>query len=79
VQNFDTNEKFFTNILWLYVILLFCFVQKHISSYESYFTLTVPELPEDDDATSEPGKDADSNNIARSDFKMEITSAIDIK
>lgn len=45
LEYFNTDQKFFTRIFWLYVILAFCFLQKAVFRYESFFTLQVPEKP----------------------------------
>ena len=45
LEYFNEDQKFFTRIFWLYVILAFCFLQKRVYRYESFFQLQVPEKP----------------------------------
>ena len=39
LEYFNKDQKFFTRIFWLYVILAFCFLQKRIARYGPYFKL----------------------------------------
>ena len=45
MEYFNEDQKFFTRIFWLYVILAFCFLQKNLRRYEHYFKLQQPEKP----------------------------------
>ena len=45
LEYFNKDQKFFTRIFWMYVILAFCFLQKRIHRYGSYFKLMMPEKP----------------------------------
>jgi len=46
LEYFNAEQKFFTRIFWLYVILAFCFLQKRVYRYETFFKLQVPTKPE---------------------------------
>ena len=45
LEYFNKEQKFFTRIFWLYVILAFCFLQKRVYRYQSFFKLQVPVKP----------------------------------
>ena len=45
LEYFNKDQKFFTRIFWMYVILAFCFLQKRIHRYGPYFKLMMPEKP----------------------------------
>ena len=53
LQYFKKDQKFFTSIFWLYVILAFCFLQKRIHRYETFFKLQQPEPPRIAEAPAE--------------------------
>ena len=46
LEYFNKDQKFFTSIIWLFIVLAFCFLQKRVQRYESYFTLQVPVKPQ---------------------------------
>ena len=42
---FGKEDRFFTQIFWMYVIIGVCFVQHRINRFESLFQITVPSKP----------------------------------
>ena len=58
LEYFNADQKFFTSIIWLFVVLAFCFLQKRVQRYDAYFVLQVPVKPQQD-ASEQAAQDDD--------------------
>lgn len=59
LEYFEGDQRFFTSIFWLFLILGFCFLEKSLKVFESLFTLEVPEDPSLVQASPEPEEEGD--------------------